>query len=76
MLRELAPGVTVNDVAAATEPTLHVPVEPMVMEYSLRLTRSSRAESKGTKDEGVIPRRMNPVHQHTFCYGGILRMNF
>jgi len=30
-LRELAPGVTVDEVKAATEPPLEVPVEPMVM---------------------------------------------
>jgi 3-oxoacid CoA-transferase subunit B len=32
ILRELAPGVTVEEVATATEPELHIPVEPMVME--------------------------------------------
>ncbi len=32
ILRELAPGVTLEEVRAATEPQLHVPVEPMVME--------------------------------------------
>ncbi len=32
MLRELAPGVTVEEIRAATEPQLHVPVEPMVMD--------------------------------------------
>ncbi|HZZ01108.1 MAG TPA: CoA transferase subunit B [Candidatus Baltobacteraceae bacterium] len=32
VLRELAPGVTLDEIAAATEPKLHVPVEPMVME--------------------------------------------
>jgi 3-oxoacid CoA-transferase subunit B len=32
ILRELAPGVTLEEVRAATEPELHVPVEPMVME--------------------------------------------
>ena len=31
VLRELAPGVTLDEVKAATEPPLHVPVEPMVM---------------------------------------------
>ena len=31
MLRELAPGVSVEDVRAATEPQLHVPVDPAVM---------------------------------------------
>ncbi|MBV8688638.1 MAG: CoA transferase subunit B [Candidatus Eremiobacteraeota bacterium] len=30
-LRELAPDVTVDDVKAATEPPLQIPVEPMVM---------------------------------------------
>jgi 3-oxoacid CoA-transferase subunit B len=34
ILRELAPGVTVDEIAAATEPKLHVPVEPMVMEIT------------------------------------------
>jgi acyl CoA:acetate/3-ketoacid CoA transferase beta subunit len=32
ILRELAPGVTLEEVQAATEPTLHVPVAPMVVE--------------------------------------------
>ena len=32
ILRELAPGVTVEDVTAATEPELKIPVEPMVMD--------------------------------------------
>jgi 3-oxoacid CoA-transferase subunit B len=32
ILRELAPGVTVEEVRAATEPELRIPVEPMVME--------------------------------------------
>jgi 3-oxoacid CoA-transferase B subunit len=32
ILRELAPGVTLDEVRAATEPELHVPVEPMVMD--------------------------------------------
>ena len=32
ILRELAPGVTVEQIQAATEPSLHVPVEPMTME--------------------------------------------
>lgn len=32
ILRELAPGVTLDGVRAATEPELHVPVEPMVMD--------------------------------------------
>lgn len=32
VLRELAPGVTVEEIQAATEPKLHVPVAPIVME--------------------------------------------
>src|SRR5581483_1752392 len=32
VLRELAPGVSLEDVRQATEPTLHVPVEPIVMD--------------------------------------------
>ncbi|HET6276747.1 MAG TPA: CoA transferase subunit B [Candidatus Cybelea sp.] len=32
ILRELAPGVTLEEVRTATEPELQVPVEPMVME--------------------------------------------
>jgi 3-oxoacid CoA-transferase subunit B len=32
VLRELAPGVSIEEISAATEPTLHVPVEPMVMD--------------------------------------------
>jgi len=32
ILRELAPGVTLEEIQAATEPKLHVPVEPMVMD--------------------------------------------
>jgi len=32
LLRELAPGVTLDEIQAATEPKLHVPVEPMTME--------------------------------------------
>jgi 3-oxoacid CoA-transferase subunit B len=32
ILRELAPGVTVEEIQAATEPRLHVPIAPMVME--------------------------------------------
>jgi 3-oxoacid CoA-transferase subunit B len=32
ILRELAPGVTIEEIQAGTEPKLHVPVEPMVME--------------------------------------------
>ncbi|HEY1976589.1 MAG TPA: CoA transferase subunit B [Candidatus Baltobacteraceae bacterium] len=32
VLRELAPGVTLDEIRAATEPKLHVPVAPMVME--------------------------------------------
>ncbi|HVN69374.1 MAG TPA: succinyl-CoA--3-ketoacid-CoA transferase, partial [Candidatus Binatia bacterium] len=32
ILRELAPGVSVEEIRAATEPPLHVPVEPMVMD--------------------------------------------
>ncbi len=38
ILRELAPGVTVEEIQAATEPTLHVPVAPMVMEITLTLS--------------------------------------
>jgi 3-oxoacid CoA-transferase subunit B len=34
ILREVAPGVTVEEIQAATEPKLHVPVEPMVMDIS------------------------------------------
>jgi 3-oxoacid CoA-transferase subunit B len=34
ILRELAPGVTVEEIQAATEPQLQVPVAPMVMEIS------------------------------------------
>ena len=34
ILRELAPGVTLDEIQAATEPKLLVPVEPMVMEVS------------------------------------------
>ena len=36
MLRELAPGVSVEDVRAATEPQLHVPVDPAVMRVGAR----------------------------------------
>jgi 3-oxoacid CoA-transferase subunit B len=32
VLRELAPGVTVDQIQAASEPKLKVPVEPMVMD--------------------------------------------
>jgi 3-oxoacid CoA-transferase subunit B len=32
ILRELAPGVSVDEIQAATEPQLEIPVEPMVME--------------------------------------------
>jgi 3-oxoacid CoA-transferase subunit B len=32
ILRELAPGVSVEEVQAATDARLHVPVEPMIME--------------------------------------------
>jgi acyl CoA:acetate/3-ketoacid CoA transferase beta subunit len=32
ILRELAPGVTVEEIQAATEPKLHVPVAPMIMD--------------------------------------------
>ncbi len=32
ILRELAPGVSLEEVKAATEPTLHIPVAPMLME--------------------------------------------
>ena len=31
ILREIAPGVSVEEIQAATEPKLHIPVEPMVM---------------------------------------------
>ena len=34
VLRELAPGVTVDEIRQATEPELHVPVAPMVMEVA------------------------------------------
>jgi 3-oxoacid CoA-transferase subunit B len=37
ILRELAPGVTVEEISAATEPVLHVPVPPMVMEIPTNL---------------------------------------
>src|SRR5580700_7903626 len=32
ILRELAPGVSVDEIQAATEPRLEVPVQPMIME--------------------------------------------
>jgi 3-oxoacid CoA-transferase subunit B len=32
ILRELAPGVSVDEIQAATEPQLEVPVQPMIME--------------------------------------------
>ena len=32
ILRELAPGVTIEEIRAATEPELQIPVEPMVMD--------------------------------------------
>jgi 3-oxoacid CoA-transferase subunit B len=32
ILRELAPGVTIEEIQAATEPPLQVPVAPMVMD--------------------------------------------
>lgn len=32
VLRELAPGITLDEVRAATEPPLHVPVPPVVMQ--------------------------------------------
>jgi 3-oxoacid CoA-transferase subunit B len=32
ILRELAPGVSIDEIQAATEPKLHVPVEPMIMD--------------------------------------------
>jgi 3-oxoacid CoA-transferase subunit B len=35
ILRELAPGVSVDDIQAATEPPLEVPVQPMIMEIPL-----------------------------------------
>jgi len=34
ILRERAPGVTVDEIVAATEPKLRIPVEPMVMDVS------------------------------------------
>ena len=34
VLRELAPGVSVEEIQAATEPKLHVPVAPIVMKVS------------------------------------------
>jgi 3-oxoacid CoA-transferase subunit B len=34
VLRELAPGVTLDEIRQATEPELHVPVAPMVMEIA------------------------------------------
>lgn len=34
MLRELAPGVSIEEVRAATEPELHVPMEPKRMQVS------------------------------------------
>ncbi|MBV8149486.1 MAG: CoA transferase subunit B [Candidatus Eremiobacteraeota bacterium] len=38
VLRELAPGVTLEEVRAATEPRLHVPVAPMTMEIPPGIT--------------------------------------
>jgi 3-oxoacid CoA-transferase subunit B len=35
ILRELAPGVSVDEIQAATEPQLEVPVQPMIMEIPL-----------------------------------------
>ncbi len=32
VLRELAPGVTLKEIQAASEPKLHVPIEPMTMD--------------------------------------------
>jgi 3-oxoacid CoA-transferase subunit B len=32
ILRELAPGVSLDEIQAATEPPLEVPVQPMIME--------------------------------------------
>jgi 3-oxoacid CoA-transferase subunit B len=32
ILRELAPGVSIEAIQAATEPQLHIPVEPMIMD--------------------------------------------
>src|SRR5579863_1145214 len=37
ILRELAPGVSVDEIQAATEPKLHVPVAPMTMEIPARV---------------------------------------
>jgi 3-oxoacid CoA-transferase subunit B len=35
ILRELAPGVSVDEIQAATEPQLEVPVQPMIMEIPM-----------------------------------------
>jgi len=35
ILRELAPGISVDEIQAATEPQLEVPVQPMIMEIPL-----------------------------------------
>jgi acyl CoA:acetate/3-ketoacid CoA transferase beta subunit len=32
ILRELAPGVTIDEIRAATEPPLQIPVHPMAMD--------------------------------------------
>ena len=38
ILRELAPGVSVDEIQAATEPQLEVPVQPMIMEIPAGLS--------------------------------------
>ena len=37
ILRELAPEVTIEEVRAATEPDLHVPVEPRIMQLKVKV---------------------------------------